>query len=126
MLCLGGLRGNERQSVNDDVSPWLAVRNSKSPPRKGENAVTRNTMRCTGVVMFCLAITAGSERAPLRADPPSRSLRLPVASNEEAWKQLPRQSPALPIWARMLTGPVPQTTGAMLDLDLIHRAKNPL
>src|SRR5205814_1442388 len=51
---------------------------------------------------------------------------LATASNDEAWNLLPRQNPPLPAWARVLVRALPRTTGAMLELDYVHRAKNPL
>jgi alkylhydroperoxidase family enzyme len=45
---------------------------------------------------------------------------------DKAWEQLPVKKPPLPAWARVLVTPLPKTTGAMLDLDRLHRAENPL
>lgn len=59
------------------------------------------------------------------AEPP----KFPVATTEIAWSKLPtksKQPPALPGWARMLAGPLPKTTAKMLELDHLHREKNPL
>jgi alkylhydroperoxidase family enzyme len=39
---------------------------------------------------------------------------------------LPREEPPLPAWARVLAASLPKATGAMLELDHVHRAKNPL
>ena len=51
----------------------------------------------------------------------------PVLPEKEAWGKLPPQKkPALPKWARVLAGPMPKTTAKMLELDYLHRAKNPL
>jgi alkylhydroperoxidase family enzyme len=52
--------------------------------------------------------------------------RLPALTNAEAWTRLPHEEPTLPAWARVLAGPLPQTTGGMLELDYLHRAGNPL
>ena len=52
--------------------------------------------------------------------------RLPVLPDADAWKALPRENPPLPVWAKALAGPLPRTTGIMLELDAVHRAKNPL
>jgi alkylhydroperoxidase family enzyme len=83
-------------------------------------------MRVVGVFLVsAAALIAWSGVAPTRADEPPPS-RLPAASNDEAWKQLPRKDPPLPSWARVLVRPLPQTTGTMLELDHLHRAKNPL
>jgi alkylhydroperoxidase family enzyme len=58
--------------------------------------------------------------------PASSTPRFLATDNDEAWKQLPRSSRPLPVWARVLVGALPRTTGAMLELDYLHRAKNPL
>ena len=53
--------------------------------------------------------------------------RLPTLSNDEAWSRLPSAAgapgttPELPVWARMLAGPLPLATARMLELDAIHR-----
>jgi alkylhydroperoxidase family enzyme len=50
--------------------------------------------------------------------------RLPILSNDEAWMRLPSATgnPALlPVWARMLAGPLPLATARMLEVDAIHR-----
>jgi hypothetical protein len=60
---------------------------------------------------------------PLRSEPPPR---FPALSNEAALKQLPPENPTLPIWARTLAPSLPKTTASMLELDYLHRAKNPL
>jgi alkylhydroperoxidase family enzyme len=69
----------------------------------------------------------------LKADPDkkgstTKSSRngFPVAGNAEAWSKLPREEPPLPEWARLLIVSLPKTTGAMLELDHVHRVKNPL
>ena len=36
------------------------------------------------------------------------------------------QNPPLPEWAKVLSGPLPKTTAKMLELDYLHREKNPL
>lgn len=59
------------------------------------------------------------------ADKPVRPL-FPAASNADAWNRLPRKQPALPVWARVLSKSLPKTTAAILRLDYLHRADNPL
>ena len=54
------------------------------------------------------------------------SHRFPSATPEAAWAQLPRENPRLPAWARILIKPLPRTTGAMLELDRLHRVDNPI
>src|SRR5262245_499012 len=59
------------------------------------------------------------------AAPPARQSFAPL-SNDSAWERLPRANPPLPAWARALTASLPRTTAGMLELDYLHRAKNPL
>jgi alkylhydroperoxidase family enzyme len=73
--------------------------------------------------MLLIAALAGGPAAA--ADPPDGA-RFPKLSNDDAWRRLPRQNPKLPNWARVLAGSLPRTTAAMLELDAVHRAKNPL
>lgn len=77
------------------------------------------------VIAFSLALYGSV--LPCVAEEPNKPARsLPPASAEDAWKVLPRTNPPLPAWALILVQSLPQTTGAMLDLDYLHRAKNPL
>lgn len=70
-------------------------------------------------------------------DPPVRhddvhhsSAAFPRSSSSEAWAYLPKaergQGQPLPGWARALARSLPRTTAAMLELDWLHRAKNPI
>jgi alkylhydroperoxidase family enzyme len=55
---------------------------------------------------------------------------IPILSHMAAWKKLPPTEKAkdqpLPVWARALCGTLPRTTAALLELDYLHREKNPL
>jgi len=59
-----------------------------------------------------------------------RGARVPLLSDEEAWKRLPAVESGggqpLPAWARALAASLPRTTAAMLDLDRLHRTRSPL
>lgn len=57
---------------------------------------------------------------------PVAPVRFPTLNNVETWKQLLSSKPPLPIWARTLARSLPETTAAMIELDYVHRAKNPL
>jgi hypothetical protein len=74
---------------------------------------------------FLAIIAVALPLAAFAAAPPKPGA-LPVASDADAWKVLPRKNPPLPVWARTLAGPLPKTTAAMLDLDRLHRAEHPL
>lgn len=54
------------------------------------------------------------------------SSRFPSPGTDAAWALLPRENPPLPAWARVLVKPLPRTTGAMLELDRLHRVDNPI
>src|SRR5436190_12612208 len=60
----------------------------------------------------------------------NNSAFVPLLSQEEAWKCLPRPEKEikalLPNWALALAKTLPRTTAAMLELDYLSRAKNPL
>jgi len=66
-----------------------------------------------------------------QGDPPKSTAdptppRFPVVGNNDAWSRLPRETPALPSWARMLVVSQPKTTAGVLALDYLHRMRNPL
>ena len=75
------------------------------------------------------AVTA-APTGDLGDGPQSSRARVPLLSDEEAWKRLPAVESGggqpLPSWARALAGSLPRTTAAMLNLDRIHRTRSPL
>src|SRR5262245_19156738 len=80
------------------------------------------------MMIFLLGLTAASvsqDVSPKNAGEPPPP-RFPVAGNNDAWSRLPRETPALPNWARMLVVSQPKTTAGVLALDYLHRMKNPL
>ncbi len=72
-----------------------------------------------------LLIIAAMLTAIARGDdePPAS---FPAMSDNETWQRLPLEAPRLPEWARILGGPLPNATGALLELDSFHRAENPI
>jgi alkylhydroperoxidase family enzyme len=72
--------------------------------------------------LFALTVTASAQP---EKPAPSKS-PFPALPDGEAWDKLPPRKPALPEWARVLAGPLPKTTAKLLELDYLHRAKNPL
>ncbi len=70
-----------------------------------------------------LALAAAAAPAQHDAKSPPR---IPSVSTEEAWNRLRGKNPPLPAWALALVKSLPRTTAAMLHLDYIHRAQNPL
>lgn len=56
--------------------------------------------------------------------------RFPVLSNDVAWSKLPAadagENSPLPAWARVTAATLPRTTATILELDDLHRTKNPL
>jgi alkylhydroperoxidase family enzyme len=70
--------------------------------------------------------------AGLLAAPPREGVKsiFPLLSDEESWRKLSpsekERAQALPSWARATAGAMPRTTAAMLQLDFLHRTRNPL
>lgn len=52
--------------------------------------------------------------------------RFTVISNEKACELLGLKETPLPLWARILVTSLPGTTAKMLNLDYVHRERNPL
>src|SRR5262245_1002955 len=74
-----------------------------------------------------LALCALAGAAPAQPDKPAPKVPFPAAPAEKAWEKLPpRKKPPLPEWARVLSASMPKTTAKMLELDYLHRVKNPL
>ena len=70
-------------------------------------------------ILFPLLLSTGPSR---QSEPEPR---LPILSNEVAWKRLPgapELPQPLPVWARILAGPMPLTTARMIELDALHRS----
>ncbi len=83
------------------------------------------SMRVLFGIFLTFLLGAGWAGALPAADAPARP-RFPLAGNDETWERLPRENPPLPAWARTLAASLPRTTVAMLALDRLHRANNPL
>jgi hypothetical protein len=79
-------------------------------------------MRVFAIAIVALAGLCGAALA----NPKSPSARFSASSAEEACKQLGIKEQPLPAWALVLIKPLPRTTEAMLRLEHVHRAKNPL
>lgn len=68
-------------------------------------------------------LVSGALAAVARAGEPP----FPVPPSDAAWGKLPPpKKPTLPEWSRALAGPLPKTTAKLLELDYLHREKNPL
>jgi alkylhydroperoxidase family enzyme len=89
-------------------------------------------MRGTIVLRFLLPMVALLMPAHLPAAPPREGAGslFPLPSDEECWRKLPTAEKGggqpLPSWARATAGALPRTTAAMLQLDFLHRTRNPL
>jgi alkylhydroperoxidase family enzyme len=82
------------------------------------------------LLLFLGAVPASSGGLAERAAPGRAEGRVPLLSDAEAWKRLPRAEKGagqrLPAWARALAPTLPHTAAAMLELDYRHRALSPL
>lgn len=77
-------------------------------------------------IRFTLLLTITTMLTSLAHGDDEPSARFPDLGNGEAWQRLPLEAPRLPEWARVLAGPLPKATGALLMLDSRHRAENPI
>jgi alkylhydroperoxidase family enzyme len=77
-------------------------------------------------ILFAWVIAVGGVGFIHAEDETPASPRFSAVESDDAWKLLPRENPPLPAWARVLVEPLPKTTGLMLELDHLHRAKNPI
>jgi alkylhydroperoxidase family enzyme len=84
-------------------------------------------MRRLAVSLFTLcALALAASAQPEKPTPPTPG-PFPVPPDEDAWGKLPpRKNPPLPEWAKALAGAMPKTAAKMLELDYLHREKNPL
>jgi alkylhydroperoxidase family enzyme len=84
-------------------------------------------MRLLAIPLLGCLVLGTAAAQPDEAPMPRRSVPFPTLEGPDAWAKLPpRQNPPLPDWARVLSGPLPKTTAKMLELDTLHREKNPL
>jgi alkylhydroperoxidase family enzyme len=75
------------------------------------------------LALLSLLTALGSTAAQSASDPEPA----PPPRRADGWHRLPpMQHPPLPEWAKVLAGPLPKTTARMLELDYLHREKNPL
>ncbi len=80
-------------------------------------------MRLAGILTLLICACVIQQ---LNAQPDKPQKQFPALDNDAAWTLLPRENPPLPPWARVLVGSLPKTTAKMLELEYLHRAKNPL
>src|SRR5579872_3029747 len=90
--------------------------------RFGEEQLMRNI----AALIFVFGILASVNQSATAQDVKPATPPFPVFDSDAAWAKLPRDNPPLPPWAKVLVGPLPRTTAKMLDLEYLHRAKNPL
>jgi alkylhydroperoxidase family enzyme len=83
-------------------------------------------MRVLAVLALTFSAFASATPVVAQLDKRPTQQPFPLVDNDAAWNRLPREDPPLPPWARVLTGPLPKTTARMLELDYVHRARNPL
>ncbi len=87
------------------------------------------TLRVPASLALTLLGTACATTKPAPAAPeviPDSPAHVAALAPDEAWSHLPRATPKLPQWARTLVASLPRTTAMQMDLDHLHRTKNPL
>jgi hypothetical protein len=118
-----------QQKARDDARLIPAVEIVKGLKIESRGPVIRVQCKATidAVAKLLHGLPAGSGAATgtSAANTTSRH-RMPALDSAAAWQHLPRANPPLPVWARILIRPLPRTTAAMLELDYLHRANNPL
>lgn len=89
-----------------------------------------NRRTVLGFVLCWTHLVAGRSVVAAEPSSPDAAAFVPLLSEEAARAALPPRQrdrgQKLPAWARALAGPLPRTTAAMLELDLLHRARTPL
>ena len=84
-------------------------------------------MRLLAIALLILLAFATASAQPELAPLPKPASLFPAVAEDDVWDKLPpRKNPPLPEWAKVLSGPLPKTTAKMLELDYLHREKNPL
>ncbi len=85
-------------------------------------------------IKLCLSLSmmALLPSAALMAASPREGAQtiFPLLSDKECWRKLSTTETGgvhpLPVWARAMAGAMPRTTAAMLQLDFLHRTRNPI
>jgi alkylhydroperoxidase family enzyme len=78
-------------------------------------------------LMGLFFVLGSTSAQPEPAPAPKPAGLFPAQAADKVWNMLPPQkNPPLPEWARVLSRSMPKTTAKMLELDYLHREKNPL
>lgn len=77
----------------------------------------------TPSLLLALLAAGCASRVPPEPDVPHRFAAL---ENAQAWEKVPRTAAPLPLWARIQMESLPGTTALQVDLDYLHRKRNPL
>jgi alkylhydroperoxidase family enzyme len=92
--------------------------------------ILRRLRLLAAVVAMIPAAARAGEPAASHATSAHGTAHVPMLSNEEVWRFLPKAKQGagqpLPTWARALARSLPRTTAAMLELDRVQRAHSPL
>ena len=81
-------------------------------------------MSRNSIVLCCLTFLFAVESNVLIAQ--DTQTRFTATNPTDAWQRIPQERPPLPFWARVLVEPLPKATAALIELDNLHRAKNPV
>jgi alkylhydroperoxidase family enzyme len=87
-------------------------------------------LRLVAALGFTIGTLFASNATAIEGPSPASGVRVPLLSNEDAWKRLPPVESGggqpLPSWARALAGALPYTTAATLELDRNYRMSDAL
>lgn len=105
-----------------EIPVLLPVSSRAVPPERGlRDARLARWLGLLGVVAGCSSPSYGQSTWTDQTAP-----HFEAVSDEAAWDLVHRGEPSLPLWARILFQSLPRTTAIQLDLDALHRARNPL
>ncbi len=107
----------------------LRERNGEAPRRMRDEPARQITTSMLHVRLLALPVLLASCATPRITEPPIGApleARFAPLSDQETWGHFTRDTPPLPVWARTLADSLPGTTALQLDLDALHRTRNPL
>lgn len=112
------------------IKPYKVQSENCKVQKHGSRRVSVTLRFALFTLQFAVMLVASSAPAAAQAEPLTRlRCRLPALDDAAAWQRLPKVEEEvtdrrLPVWAKVLAGPLPRTTAAMLELDHIYRTSD--
>ncbi len=126
----GSISAEDIKTLRSDFGPDLALIVALSASRYNYMTRISNgfqlTLESENVFYDYYGVTPPGQTAASQ----SAQQAVPILSNEESWKVMPKaergEGQPLPVWARAVAGQLPRTAAAMLELDYAQRTRSPL